>query len=191
MDGLKSIRYYDVATRSIKVSWNFAFNENDDLNELEIYTDLPDFVDVEGEDTPSDDSTNPINADTTNPTTENPSTNTATTPTIWPVQEGRKDLNYRKVNNPLAQLAHCTMSQAKPPTLKESAYLASWMPLKTLSEHDPNNPEWLPQTVKEALKSNEKNKWRKAIDDELEQLWEKGTWQLEELPEGREAVGCK
>ena len=81
MDGSKSIWYYDAATRLIKVSWNFAFNENDDLNELEIYTDLPDLVDVEGEDTPSDDSTNPINSDTTNPTTENPPTNTATTPT--------------------------------------------------------------------------------------------------------------
>ena len=60
------------------------------------------------------------------------------------------------------------MSQAKPP--KESAHLASQTPLETLSEHDLNNPEWLPQTVEEALKSDEKDKWRKAIDDELEQL---------------------
>jgi len=82
MDGLKSIRYYDAATRSIKVSRNFAFNENDDLNELEIYTDLPDLVDIEGEDTPSNNSTNPINSATTNPTTKNPPTNTATTPTM-------------------------------------------------------------------------------------------------------------
>ena len=81
------------------------------------------------------------------------------------------------------------MSQAKTP--KESAHLASQTPLETLSEHDPNTPEWLPQTVEEALKSDEKDKWRKAIDDELEQLREKGTWRLEELPEGREAVGCK
>ena len=199
MDGSKSICYYDAATRSIKVSWNFAFNENDDLNELEIYTDLPDLVDVEGEDTPSDNSTNAdtINPTTENPTTEspstteNPSTNTAATPTTRPVWEGRKDLDYRKVNNPLTQLAHHTMSQAKPPTLKESAHLTSQTPLKTLSEHDLNNLEWLPQTVEEALKSNKKDKWRKAIDDKLEQLWEKGTWWLEELPEGREAVGCK
>ena len=86
MDGSKSIRYYDAATRLIKVSRNFAFNENDDLNELEIYTDLPDLVDVEGEDTPSDESTNAdkINPTTTTeiPTTKNPSTNTAATPTM-------------------------------------------------------------------------------------------------------------
>ena len=92
LDGLKLIHYYNAATRSIKVSQNFAFNEDDDFNELEIYTDLPDLVDIEGEDTPSDDSTN---ADKINPTTtteipttkkpsttENPSTNTAATPTM-------------------------------------------------------------------------------------------------------------
>ena len=68
------------------------------------------------------------------------------------------------------------------------------LPLKHFSkpsEHDPNNLEWLPQTVKEALESDEKAEWRKAINDELEQLHEKSTWQLEPLPVGREAVGCK
>src|SRR3984885_11657310 len=37
IEGSKSIRYYDAATRQIKVSRNFAFNENDELRELEIY----------------------------------------------------------------------------------------------------------------------------------------------------------
>ena len=41
------------------------------------------------------------------------------------------------------------------------------------------------------MESDEKAEWRKAIDDELEQLQEKGTWKSEELPDGREAVGCK
>ena len=36
MDGSKSIRYYDPTNRNVKVSRNFAFNENDDLKELEI-----------------------------------------------------------------------------------------------------------------------------------------------------------
>ena len=169
MDGSKSICYYDAATWLIKVSWHFAFNENDG------------------------DSTNPTIAHTT-PNTETPSlppVNTATTPAVRPVWEGRKDLNYRKVNNPHAQPFWHIMSQAEPTKTRESAYLTSQTLLKTLSEHDLNNPEWLPQTVKEALKSDEKNKWRKAIDDELEQLWEKSTWQLEELPKEREAVGCK
>jgi len=71
------------------------------------------------------------------------------------VREGRKDLDYRKVNNPLAQPSRRTMSQAKPWNPKESAHLASQTPLETLSERDPNNPEWLPQSVEEALESDE------------------------------------
>ena len=65
------------------------------------------------------------------------------------------------------------------------------MPLKTLSKDDVNNLEWLPQNVEEVLQSDEKDKWRKVIENELEQLWEKGTWQLEELLKGREAAECK
>ena len=36
MDGPKAIKYYDAKTRSIKVSRNVAFNENEELRELEI-----------------------------------------------------------------------------------------------------------------------------------------------------------
>ena len=89
MDRSKSICYYDTAIRLIKVSQNFAFNENDDLNKLEIYTDLPNLVAIEGEDidTPSNDSTNPTITETI-PNTETlslPPTNTATTPVMRPV----------------------------------------------------------------------------------------------------------
>ena len=118
MDGSKSICYYDAATRSIKASQNFAFNENDDLNKLEIYTDLLDLVAIEGEndDTPSNDSTNPTITETIpNKTPSLPPINTATTPITRPVQEGRKDLDYRKANNPQAQPSQCT---------RESAHLA-------------------------------------------------------------------
>ena len=111
MDGSKSIRYYDAATRSIKVSRNFAFNENDDLNELEIYTDLPDLVDVEGEDTLSDDPPNPTVPNTETPETRSlPPVNTTETPVTRPVREGRKDLDYRTINNPHAQPSRSTAS---------------------------------------------------------------------------------
>ena len=104
MDGSKSIRYYNAATRSIKVSRNFSVNGNDDLNELEIYTDLPDLVDVEGEDTLSDDPPNP-----TVPNTETPETRSLP-PVTRPVREGRKDLDYRTINNPHAQPSRSTAS---------------------------------------------------------------------------------
>ena len=151
---------------------------------MEIYTDLLDLVSIKGKDTTSDNSPNPTTtmvSDTRTRTPSLPPVNTAktpaNTPVTRPVQEGRKDLDYR--NNPHAQPSCHTTSQneilnlSRPP---ESAHLASETLLKTLSEHDPNNPEWLPQTVEEALESNEKAEWRKAINDELEQLHEKGTW---------------
>jgi hypothetical protein len=47
MDGPKAIRYYDAKSRSIKVSRNVAFNENDEPKELEI-VDVPG-LQVEGE----------------------------------------------------------------------------------------------------------------------------------------------
>ena len=84
MDGSKSVCYYDAATRLIKVLWNLAFNENSDINELEIYTDLLDLVAIEGEDidTPGNDSTNPTITETI-PNTKTPllpPTNAARTP---------------------------------------------------------------------------------------------------------------
>ena len=100
MDGLKSICHYDAVTRSIKVSQNFAFNENDDLKELEIYMDLPDLVGIKGEDTTSNDSPDPTT--TMAPDTGTPSlppVNTAETPANTPItrpmQDGRKDLDYK------------------------------------------------------------------------------------------------
>ena len=64
----------------------FAFNENDDLKELEIYMDLLYLVGIEGEDTTSDDSPNPtatVAPDTR--TSSLPPVNTAETPANTPV----------------------------------------------------------------------------------------------------------
>ena len=47
MDGPKAVRYYDAATRSVKVSRNVTFNENEEPEELEII-EVPG-LQVEGE----------------------------------------------------------------------------------------------------------------------------------------------
>ena len=76
--------------------------------------------------------------------------------------------------SPMGRVGECKvqLNSSRP---QESAHLTSETLLETLSEHDPNNPEWLPHTVKEALESDEKAEWRKAINDELEQLQGKCT----------------
>ena len=45
--------------------------------------------------------------------------------------------------------------------------------------------------VKEAIESEEGDKWKKAMDDKIETLNKMGTWTMEELPEDRKAIGSK
>jgi hypothetical protein len=121
-----------------------------------------------------------------------------------PVREGRKSLDYRKMNNPLAQPTRRVPPQTAPqevsrPTAasaarrmaRETAHLAHDTLIEKLEQRDPGDPEWFPRSVEEALESNECVEWEKAINEELTQLKEKGTWRLEDLPDGREAVGCR
>jgi hypothetical protein len=206
MDGSKSIRYYDAATRSIKMSRNFAFNENDELRELEIYTEVPG-LQAEGETEPSDDFANPETPNTpiieTQPPTPDNTTTITETPTR-PVREGRKDLDYRVINNPRAQPSRHVPTQTVPlnvsrPTAassarrrpRETTHIAHQSVFDALTRQNPEDPEWLPQTREEAIKCDEGSEWEKAIDEEYNQLIERGTWHLEELPIGREAIGCK
>ena len=51
MEGSKAVRYWDKEGRSIKVSRNFAFSENEELKELQI-TELPG-LEAEGENSQS------------------------------------------------------------------------------------------------------------------------------------------
>ena len=48
-----------------------------------------------------------------------------------------------------------------------------------------------PTNVKEALSSENNEEWHKAMKSEIESLQKNNVWELEELPEGRSAVGCK
>ena len=45
--------------------------------------------------------------------------------------------------------------------------------------------------MKEALSSENNEEWHKAMKSEIESLQKNNVWELEELPEGRSAVGCK
>ena len=48
-----------------------------------------------------------------------------------------------------------------------------------------------PTTLKEALASPDKAKWMKAMEKEMESLYENDVWDLVELPNGQNAVGSK
>ena len=46
-----------------------------------------------------------------------------------------------------------------------------------------------PNTIEEALSSPNKDKWRNALEDEMESMKENQVWKLVELSKGRKAIG--
>ncbi|CAI7749253.1 unnamed protein product [Closterium sp. NIES-53] len=48
-----------------------------------------------------------------------------------------------------------------------------------------------PATLKEAFESSDAEEWKKAMESELKRIEENGTWELVELPEGRNAITSK
>ncbi|CAI7820391.1 unnamed protein product [Closterium sp. NIES-54] len=48
-----------------------------------------------------------------------------------------------------------------------------------------------PATLKEALESSDAGEWKKVMESELKIIEENGTWELVELPEGRNAITSK
>lgn len=46
-------------------------------------------------------------------------------------------------------------------------------------------------TFQKAISSPEKDKWMETMMKEMESLHKNQTWELEKLPEGKRAIGCK
>ena len=51
--------------------------------------------------------------------------------------------------------------------------------------------EGIPQTFLEANSSPDKEKWKKAMDKEMQSLVKNHTWKLARLPKGKKEIGCK
>nr|XP_034194668.1 uncharacterized protein LOC117610925 [Osmia lignaria] len=48
-----------------------------------------------------------------------------------------------------------------------------------------------PQSLKEALNSPQAAEWKNAINEELDSLTSRRTWEVTNLPEGRKCIGCR
>ena len=48
-----------------------------------------------------------------------------------------------------------------------------------------------PVTVKEAMSSSEREKWKDAMDKEIRSIKANEVWELVELPKGKKTIGCK
>ena len=49
----------------------------------------------------------------------------------------------------------------------------------------------IPQTFLEVNSSPDKEKWKKAMDEEMQSLVKNHTWKLARLPKGKKEIGCK
>ena len=178
MDGPKAIRYYDAKTRSIKVSRNVAFNENEQPTEL-VIVDIPG-VRVEGE------------------IRENPSQQPVILqkPAVEPLKSEPRQLrqtgfiDYTKINNPDARKPTRRVPIPETPKTDDQTNLAEELFLGT-TFLTTGTEEDLPKSYEEAIKGPEADQWKEAMDAEIGQLEEMGTWEEADLPEGRKEIGCR
>jgi hypothetical protein len=209
LDGSKAIRYYDPSKRTIRVSRNVTFNENEEPSEIPIVTNLPGLT-IEGEQeeninyqTPKDQETTPHPEPAEPiPVTEQEQDTPSTPQTIVPSRPRRNvDRDYAKLDNPARQptkriiqkpldVARPTQSSsAKQKAQNETVANIATAFISAMQSSEDNDPESLPNTIEQAQNSTEWPHWNEAILAELNQLEAMGTWTMEDLPEGREAIG--
>jgi len=197
-DGPKAVRYYDAATRKIKVSQNFAFNKNEEPR-LETSSNIPGLP-AEGEPakvtiTSHDDGPNPASDQTHKEETGTQPSKTRRFCTR------DADIDYQKLHNPQAQPAH----RSQPPLAQETsptehanlvfepsqAFMEDFLEkLMEMSFEVISGVEKMLRTAWEALESAEGEQWGVAMDEELARLREMGTWELtEDMPEERVPIG--
>ena len=109
---------------------------------------------------------------------EDPTTETEAEPTELKISSHlatKPKLDYAKMNAGRIQMR-------KEPREKPTE---NFVLLGTMSSETESDPE----TIEEALARPEADEWRKAIDDELKQHQDSGTFRLEHLPPGRRTIG--
>ena len=165
--GPKAIRYYDVKTKQVKISRNYHF--------LPLAENPPRF---EGENLDDDEE-------------------------LWEPRDLEKERQREKEPNdaPLtiripkrsnvSQESDEESEEERPPkrqkTKSSDPYVSAERALHANVIYAASNEI----TLKEARESVEWPQWEKAIETELNQLQQMGTWELVDLPEGRQAVGNK
>jgi hypothetical protein len=205
MDGSKSIRYYDPRTRRVKVSRNVAFNENDELKELEI-VELPGSR-SEGENKEDSDSRTTPEPEQEEPPTQPDPIPAETDDDSRKLRTRTTTLDYKKIGNPQARTPgqrHTNkapdvtrpteVSKAKQRTVEHTSVAVEEVVEDILEEKafisDGNRSE-LPQTYEEAMASDEAPEWKKAMDDEIRNVLKMKMWELGELLDDWEAMGCR
>jgi hypothetical protein len=206
-DSQKAIRFYDPTKRTIRVSRNFVFNEDKEIHVVGNVSELPG-LQSEGESgnvglqMPA--AVDPKSLTDSSPLTPaNDRCRITTDPTTYPPRPSRAvDHNYYQMNNPLARPmmralrepleVHCpTESSAAKQKERVNAETHIAYVYVSVVNTDVGLAEKPPWDLREAKEAVDWEKWEVAIKEELDQLEEMKTWELVDLPEGREPIGCK
>ena len=177
MDGSKAVRYYDAKNRLIKVSRNVTFNEVEELRALDII-EVPS-IQVEGE----------IISPATQQPAPVPKTPQPETPEPRQLQK-TGFIDYSKLNNlgthqsstqktPQEFLTLDRPTESSGAKQREKSNLAKELFLDT-SFLTKGAEEDLPRSYDKAIKGPEANQWIEAMDMEISQLNEMGTWKKED-----------
>ena len=213
VEGSKAVRYWDKKMRNIKVSRNVAFNENEEPRELEVI-EMPG-LQSEGEDvnnTPLQTTSNDLDVTQDTPKNANEPTYNEIPPPDEPQTRNLRPRNakidYKQLNDPSLRqpstrskapstptpspdVSRPTESTKAKTTLKEKAILA--IETLVLEEEFAFSAveEDLPKNYEGAIGGEEEDQWKAAMDEEIGTLGKMGTWDMEDLPQDRKAIGCK
>ena len=168
-DGPDAIKYFDVITRQVKLSRNYHF-----LPQCENPPQFEGECLEEGEslwETPD--------------TSEPESRNNSDTPLTIKIPK-RANIAEEEDDNSERQSKRQKTSH---PYVNQEASLFAEIVYAAFNQSGlaPDNPF----SLKEAKATAEWPQWEKAIETELDQLQTMGTWDLVDLPEGRQAIGNK
>ncbi|GBE90191.1 hypothetical protein SCP_1900400 [Sparassis crispa] len=215
-DGPKAVRYYDAGACSIRVSRNFVFadapkpasnvpvHQFNDGDRLPLEGESEGAVKQQPPTSASKPASVPVKADQSNKKhdgnhiTEEDlppkmQESMRERPTFLPAPpkiplcrttHAMQDHDYQKMDNPHAQPVK---SREPPGVLKENALGESAKVAVT-----PEDFKEIAQVLlTKAQASPEWSEWEKAVKAEYDQLQGMGTWELQDLPKYRNAVGCK
>ena len=170
------------------MSRNFAFSENGELGELQV-VELPG-LEAEGEDSgnTAPQTTPELQDDIETKHTQDDSEQSQPDDSNQRTLRTRTEIDYRKMDNPRSRPA--TRKPKIDQSLKEVANIAIDQIILEQTEYGFLAQDG-PTSVNEAINSEEGERWKKAMEEEIGTLKMMGTWTLKDLPKDRKEIGCK
>lgn len=159
------------------------FSECRELRELQV-TEIPG-LGAKGEDTST--AAPQTTSESTEPVSE-PQNQIIPEISTWTLWAQNAQIDYRQLNNP--QQRKLITSEPKIADPSEQTNLAFEQLILEHSEFSFLAKEG-PKTVDEVIMSEEGEQWKKAMEEEMENLKQMGTWTLQDLPDDQKAIGCK